>query len=173
MKRFNRSAVCKPDEPSLVTESRLAMIKWSSADLQCISCSAANCKSEDPRGAVGGFLQVGWFWFTRGTKGGKKGCSTIIQRKKIIDALMYIREVQGTWLGLSAHWTAARWLSTATWRTAHPTMSSSPQGLTLPLVVVLISAAMLRFHRQKQFSWLPKSQVCQRTKTTFYTVLSK
>lgn len=61
--------MCNPNNPLLVTNSRLAVIKMSSADLQCISCCAANCKSELPHGAVGGFVHVD----DSGSRAGREG----------------------------------------------------------------------------------------------------
>lgn len=47
---------------------RAVLLGLSGAQLTCISCSAANCKSELRDGAVGSFLQVGGFWFTQDKK---------------------------------------------------------------------------------------------------------
>lgn len=47
----------------------------------------------------------------------QKGMQHDNSEEQMIDALMRFSKVPRTWLGLWAHWTPARWLSTATWRT--------------------------------------------------------
>lgn len=105
MKCLNRSAVRHLDNPALVMESNLAVIEWSSADLQCISCSVeltrvlweASCKWADSASNAG-------------HKGAKRdgGTENTRSEEQMMATLMCVSEVKRTWLCLSARWTPAR-----------------------------------------------------------------
>lgn len=98
------------DNPALVMESNLAVIEWSSADLQRISCSAANCKAELTRV----LWEASCKWADSASNAGHKrakrdgGMENTRSEEQMMATLMCCSEVKRTWLCLSARWTPAR-----------------------------------------------------------------